>query len=390
MKTRRSVALLIETSNAYARGLLAGAIEYIRGNEDWSIHLPELQRGSAPPAWLANWRGDGILARIETEAMADAILKKRIPTVDVSAARHVPNIPWVETDDRQIAKIAVDHLRERGFKHLGFVGETGFNWSQWREQHFRAIAQQNNCNYYCYQSRRKRNQFPSPTTEQRRLAKWIDKLPKPIGIMACYDIKAREVLDACREFNIAVPEQVAVIGADNDELLCNLSDPPLSSVIPNSRKAGFAAAELLNQIMAGEQVRCDPILVEPIGVETRQSTDTLAIDDPDIANALRFIRHHATSGINVTDLLREIPLSRRILESRFQKRLGRTPHQEIIRQKISKVMQLLTETDLTLVEIANRTGFDHPEYLSVAFKKRTGKTPRAYRQEHQAKRLGKT
>jgi len=388
MKPRRSVALLVETSNAYARGLLTGAIEYIRGHEDWSIHLPELQRTSAPPAWLAKWRGDGILARIETEEMANAISRKKIPTVDVSAARHVPNIPWVETDDRQIAQLAVEHLRERGFKNLAFVGEVGFNWSQWREQHFEAFVHQRGCHYHSYQSSTQGIHLPSPTLEKRRLTHWLAQLPKPIGIMACYDIKAREVLDACRELDIAVPEQVAVIGADNDELLCNLSDPPLSSVIPNSRKAGFAAAELLNRMMSGEKVKNDAILIEPIGIETRQSTDTLAIDDPEIAKALRFIRHHATSGINVSDLLREIPLSRRVLESRFQKRLGRTPHEEIVRQKMSKVSQLLAQTDLTLVEISNRTGFEHAEYLSVAFKKLMGKTPKIYRKEHQAKRLG--
>jgi LacI family transcriptional regulator len=384
MKARRSVALLIETSNAYARGLLTGAIEYIRGHEDWSIHLPELQRTSAPPVWLDQWRGDGIIARIETEEMANAILKKKLPTVDVSAARHVPNIPWVETDDRQIAQLAVEHLRERGFKHFGFVGEPGFNWSKWREQHFEAISHQSNLQQHTYRPIPQETGRQSPTTEKERLAKWLDQLPKPIGIMACYDIKAREVLDACRELGILVPEQVAVIGADNDELLCNLSDPPLTSVIPNSRKAGFEAAHLLDRMMSGEQLQNDAILIEPIGIETRQSTDTLAIEDPDVAMALRYIRRNATKGMNVSDLLKEIPLSRRVLESRFQKRLGRTPHQEIVRQKISKVKQLLAETELSLVEIANRTGFDHAEYLSVAFKNRTGKTPRTYRREHRS------
>ncbi len=384
MKPRRSVALLIETSNAYARGLLTGAIEYLRDHQAWSIHLPELQRTAAPPSWLQHWKGDGILARIETEEMANAISKRKIPTVDVSAARHVPNIPWVETDDRRIAQLAVDHLQERGFKQLAFVGDPRFKWSQWREQHFKAFATQTGCRYHSYRSTVKIPSRNSPVKEKQSLEKWLDQLPKPIGIMACYDIKAREALDACRELDIAVPEQVAVIGADNDELLCNLSDPPLTSVIPNSKKAGYEAARLLDRMMSGEKVANDAVLIEHIGIETRQSTDTLAIDDPDVARALRFIRENATSGINVADLLREIPLSRRVLESRFQRRLGRTPHQEIVRQKISKVKQLLTETDLSLIDIAGRTGFDHPEYLSVAFKNNTGKTPRRYRVESQA------
>ena len=387
MKHRRSVALLIETSNAYARGLLTGAIEYLRRHQAWSIHLPELQRTAAPPSWLQNWKGDGILARIETQEMADAISRRKIPTVDVSAARYVPNIPWVETNDSQIAQLAVDHLRERGFRQLAFVGDPRFKWSQWREQHFEAFAEAAGCRYLAYRSSVKLDSSTSPVKEKQSLEKWLQQLPKPAGIMACYDIKAREVLDACRELDIAVPEQVAVIGADNDELLCNLSDPPLTSVIPNSRKAGYEAARLLDRMMSGDNVANDAVLIEPIGIETRQSTDTLAIDDADVAKALRFIRENASSGINVADLLREIPLSRRVLESRFQKRLGRTPHQEIVRQKISKVKQLLTETDLSLVDIAGRTGFDHPEYLSVAFKKNTGTTPRRYRVESQASGL---
>ncbi len=387
MKHRRSVALLIETSNAYARGLLTGAIEYLRRHQAWSIHLPELQRTAAPPSWLQNWKGDGILARIETQEMADAISRRKIPTVDVSAARYVPNIPWVETNDSQIAQLAVDHLRERGFRQLAFVGDPRFKWSQWREQHFEAFAKAAGCRYLAYRSSVKLDSSTSPVKEKQSLEKWLQQLPKPAGIMACYDIKAREVLDACRELDIAVPEQVAVIGADNDELLCNLSDPPLTSVIPNSRKAGYEAARLLDRMMSGDNVANDAVLIEPIGIETRQSTDTLAIDDADVAKALRFIRENASSGINVADLLREIPLSRRVLESRFQKRLGRTPHQEIVRQKISKVKQLLTETDLSLVDIAGRTGFDHPEYLSVAFKKNTGTTPRRYRVESQASGL---
>ena len=380
MKTRKSVALLIETSNAYARGLLSGAIDYLRGHDAWSIHLPELQRTAAPPSWLDQWKGDGILARIETEEMAEAISKKKIPTVDVSAARHVPNIPWVETDDAKISQLAFEHLRERGFKHLAFVGDSEFKWSHWREHYFRQTAEAAKCEHHIYRTPR----HHSPAEEQRELASWLQQLPKPIGIMACYDIKAREVLDACRVLDIAVPEQVAVIGTDNDELLCNLSDPPLSSVIPNSKRAGYEAASLLDRMMQGHRVTNDALLIEPLGIQTRQSTDTLAIDDPDVARALRFIRRNATLGINVSDLIKEVPLSRRVLESRFQKRLGRTPHQEIVRQRLLKVKQLLSETTLGLSAIADRTGFDHPEYLSVAFKKHEGSTPSAYRRSHQS------
>ena len=388
MKRRRSVALLIETSNAYARGLLEGAIRYMRSHDTWSVYLPEQQRTARPPSWLGKWRGDGIIARIETEEMADLVSRKKLPTVDVSAARHVPNIPWVETDDAEISRLAAEHLLERGFRNLAFVGDPGFNWSLWREQHFSKIVQQRDCRYLTHQSTSRLDPRYSWNSEHRKLAKWLDSLPKPVGIMACYDIKAREVLDVCRELDLAVPEQVAVIGADNDELLCNLSEPPLSSVIPNSHRAGFEAARLLDRMMAGQRVANDAVLIRPLGIETRQSTDTLAIEDADVAEALRFIRRHASSGIKVGDVLKQVPLSRRVLENRFRKLLGRTPHEEIVRQRIARVQQLLSETELPLREIANRTGFEHAEYLSVAFKQATGQTPSQFRSQSTPHRSG--
>ena len=379
MKRRRSVALLIETSNAYARGILQGVIRYVRRHDSWSIYLPEQQRTARPPAWLGRWRGDGIIARIETEEAAKLVSRKKLPTVDVSAARHVPNIPWVETDDAEISRLAAGHLIERGFRNLAFVGDPGFNWSLWREQHFAKFVREQGCRYDSHQSVSRLDARYSWTTEHRQLAKWLRSLPRPVGIMACYDIKAQQVLDVCRELDLAVPEQVAVIGADNDELLCNLSDPPLSSVVPNSQRAGYEAAGLLDRMMSGQKVKSDAVLVRPLGIETRQSTDTLAIEDAEIAAAVRFIRRHADTGINVGDVLKEVPLSRRVLESRFRKILGRTPHEEIVRQRIGRIQQLLSETELPLREIANRTGFEHAEYLSVAFKQATGQTPSEFR-----------
>ena len=223
------------------------------------------------------------------------------------------------------------------------------------------------------------------TREHKRLRKWLADLPKPIGVMACFDIQAQQLLDACREEDIAVPEQVAVIGVDNDHLLCELAMPPLSSVIPDSFRSGYEAASLLDRIMRGESIAANAYLVDPLGIETRQSTDVLAISDPDVAQAARFIREYACSGINVADVLQEVPLSRRVLESRFQKLLGRTPHEEIVRYRISRVKRLLAESDFSLAEIAERTGFRHVEYLTVAFKKQVGVPPSVYRSDHAAR-----
>jgi len=384
VRNRRSVSLLIETSNSYARGVLEGVVEFVRQHEGWSIYLPEQERGGRPPAWLSRWNGDGIIARIETDEIARAMRRTGLPVVDVSAARHLPDIPWVETDDAGIARIAAEHLIERGFRNLAFCGDPAFNWSIWRKQHFERVVREAGCECYIHESIARTDKPYSWNREKRGLIKWLKRLPRPVGIMACYDIKAQKLLDVCRELDIAVPEEVAVIGVDNDKLLCDLADPPLSSVICNTRRTGYEAASLLNRMMAGEEVGPESILVKPLGVQARQSTDVLAIDDPDIATAVRFIRENAMSGINVSDILRNVPLSRRVLENRFQKILGRTPHQEITRLRIDRVKQLLAETDLPLTEIASRTGFRHDEYMSVAFKKAVGLPPRNYRRIERA------
>lgn len=385
-KKRYSVALLVETSNAYARGLLQGIVQYVREQHTpWSMHLFEQGRGDRPPPWLAKWQGDGIIARIENRDIARVVRKTGLPIVDVSAARTMTDVPCVETNDKAIAAMAAEHLLERGFRHFGFCGETPFKWSQWRRDYFCEYLAERGFSCAVYESART-DGVGTSDREQQQLMDWVQQLPKPIGIMACYDIKAQQLLDACRVLGAAVPEEIAVIGVDNDELLCNLSFPPLSSVQPDTLRTGYEAAACLDRMMAGEEVPPDTILLDPLGVVTRQSTDVLAIEDRNVAAAVRYIREHAYDGINVSDVLRQVPLSRRALEKRFQDLIGRTPHEEIVRLRIERVKQLLAETDLGLELIAERSGFSYVEYLSVAFKRAVGQSPRAYRQTHREPR----
>ena len=373
----KHVALLIETSNAYARGLLRGIVSYVREHRPWSIYLAEHGRGDRPPGWLAAWRGDGIIARVETPPIAEALRRIKVPVVDVSAARLLPALPWFETDDAAFAQVAYEHLKERGFKHFAYCGDARFNWSNWRCEHFERTMRAEGESCFIYQP--SRAFAADDTTQVDDLARWVKKLPKPVGVIACYDLRGQQVLDACRRARIAVPDQVAVIGADNDELICELSHPPLSSVIPNTHRTGYEAAALLDAMMSGRKARGETHLIPPVGVATRQSTDVLAIEDRHVAQAVRFIREQACRGINVRDVLKAVPQARRLLESRFKKFLGHTPHEEIIRVQINRVKELLSETDLPLSVIAERAGFQHVEYLSVVFKKKTGLPPSRYR-----------
>ena len=377
MKSSPRIALLIETSNEYARGLLRGIVGYIREHRPWSLYLSEHNRGDRAPAWVSSWDGSGIIARIENSTIAEALRDLPVPMVDVSAARLIPSLPWFETDDSAIAHLAAEHLLERGFTNFGYAGDNRFNWSNWREEHFvncvRAAG--HTCNVY----RRSRRFSPGEEEQVNDLAKWVRDLPKPVGVMACYDFRGQQVLDACRRIKVAVPDEVAVIGVDNDELLCELASPPLSSVIPNTYRTGYEAAALLAEMMAGRKFKSEAHLIPPLGVATRQSTDVLAIHDRNIARAIHYIRNNAANGINVQDVIRAVPQSRRLLEKRFVKLLGRTPHEEIIRVQLNRVKQLLSQTELPLEEIAQRSGFAHVEYLSVAFKRETGMPPSKYR-----------
>jgi LacI family transcriptional regulator len=376
-RRRKRVALIIETSNEYARGLLHGIRAYIREHEHWDIDLDERRRGEAT-GWLRGWHGDGVIARIENAAIAAEVLDCHLPCVDVSAARQVPGIPWVETNDAEIAGLAFEHLKERGLDHFGFCGDDHYNWSRWRRERFTQLAQGAGCDCAV---------FPPPTAqsglthdeELDALTAWIKKLPKPVGVMACYDIRGRQVLAACRAANCTVPDEVAVIGVDNDELLCDLSVPPLSSVAPDTDATGYMAAKLLDRMMDGEQIPPTAHLLKPIGVVPRLSTDMLAISDPEMSQAVRFIRAHACEGINVADVLQHVSMSRRVFETEFKKLFGRMPHEEIVRTRIQRVKELLTQTDLPLYTVADRTGFKHVEYMSVVFKKKTGLPPSEFR-----------
>jgi LacI family transcriptional regulator len=378
MKKRPHVALLIETSNAYARGLLRGIRRYLSEGRAWSIFLPEQGRGDAPGSWLADWKGDGIIARIENRRIATAVERTGLPAVDVSAGRLVPALPMVETDNEAIARLALEHFTERGFRELAFCGDERFAWAKARGTFFTRLAAEAGCACRVFPPPGAPARM-SPETEQTQLAAWIRGLPKPAGVMACYDIRGWQLLETCRRIGVAVPDEVSVLGVDNDELLCDLSEPPLSSVVPDTDRTGYEAAALLDRMLAGKSVPAAEHLIPPLGIVTRRSSDALAIADEDVSQALRLIREHACDGIKVPDVLARLAVSRRVLESRFKKLVGRTPHEEIVRLQMERVTRLLLETDLPLATIAERAGFQHVEYLSAAFKQRTGQSPSQFR-----------
>jgi LacI family transcriptional regulator len=348
------------------------------------VHLAEHSRGDEPPKWIAQWDGDGVLARVENQRIVRALSKLRVPVVDVSSHIHLPSVPVVTTDDAEVARLAFTHFCDRGFRHFAYCGVDRYIWSADRGRIFDRLVR--GAGLECEHFTASRRFELHSDAETDAIAKWLRRLAFPVAVFACYDARGQQVLDACRRAGLAVPDEVAVLGVDNDELLCELTPPPLSSIILNAPLAGWEAAALLDRMMRGGAVPASIRSIPPPGLVVRRSTETYAVEDPQISRVLHFIRENATRGLTVNEILRRHPMSRRTLEQRVRELLGRSPHEEIMRLKIARAKELLLTSDLSLDEIAERSGFKDAQYLSVAFKREASLSPRKFQAE--ARRLG--
>jgi LacI family transcriptional regulator len=380
------VALIVEMSGIYGRQILQGIAGYVRSHKPWSIFLEQRELRAPPPPWLLRREWDGIICRSTDRALARRLLKRRIAAVDLNDLYGGLGLSRICSDMRAIGRLGAEHLLERNFRQFAFCGFEHETWSALRRDGFRDAVREADCTCDLYESPWHGRNVPEWDKDQERMARWIHALPKPLGLMACNDVRGQQVLNACRSVDVAVPEEVAVVGVDNEEVLCELCDPPLSSVTPNPERIGYEAAELLERLMSDGEATVEERFVAPLGVVMRQSTDVLGIDDPDVVAAVRHIRENACHGLTVDELAAELSVSRSLLERRFRRCLRRSPQQEIRLVQLKRVRQLLTETDLTLDAIATLAGYEHPEYMSVVFKRLAGQTPGEYRQQIRAKR----
>lgn len=373
------VALLIETSRAYGRALLRGVARYTQEHGPWSIFFQPHGLGDPPPAWLKRWRGDGILARVSDPHTADAILATGVPTIDLRGLMTDLPMPFIGADNNAVAALAAGHLLERGLRHFAFYGRPRGQHPHMDQRCDAFAAELKTNGFDCEIYQHTRSAADGWERQQERLAQWLASLPRPVGLMTCHDDCGQQVLDACIRANLHVPDDIAVISVDNDEHLCGLSRPPLTSIDPNAERIGYEAAALLDRMMAGEPAPKQPTYITPRRVVTRESTDVVAIDDAELALALRYIRDHACDGIGVEDVLNVVPVSRSVLERRFRARLHRSPKAQIIRVRLERAQTLLTETDMPLAEVARKCGFGQMKYFSEAFRKKIGVPPGQYR-----------
>lgn len=401
------VAVLIESSRALGRGMIEGIASYSRLHGPWSMYFEPQGLGVAPPEWLSTWDGDGILVRIDDQRMADAVLATGLPAIDLRGRLPELDLPYMGGNNESITRLAFEHLRDRGLSNFAFcsvpVGQ--MRTLDLRREHFVQHVEAAGCSCDVYtgeparrskrrrQSPRQKQETGTPgipaadfgtrdwEEEQEDLARWVESLPKPVGIMACHDPRGYQLVDACRRASVLVPDQAAIVAVDNDPVLCLMANPPMTSIDPDGIRIGHEAASWLHRMMIGEPGPVGPVLLDPSKLVARRSSDMLAIDDPDIAKAVRFIRDHACDGIRVDAVVRHVAMSRSVFERRFKRILGRTPKAELLRIQIDRSRQLLTETDLGLVAIAAQAGFSNEKYFSDAFFRQTGQRPTEFRRE---------
>ncbi|MHC4912488.1 MAG: DNA-binding transcriptional regulator [Planctomycetota bacterium] len=383
MKKAYKVILLIETSHTYGRGLLRGIARYSSHHGSWSVYRPfphygKHVRSERNISKLKRINADGMIIR--EPAKIEDFMALGIPMI-ISPSLMNPDIPTILTNAGKIGVLGAEHLLERGFKNFAFCAFGVLPWSLNRLSSFKQRIQKAGFQVEVFSSSVKKIYSPSEK-DRERLDDWLRSLPKPIGMMTCNDDMGRAILEACKLTEIRVPEQIAVVGIDDDELTCELTDPPLSSVALRSEKAGYDAAELLDRLMHGEKMKGQIINHDPSHVVTRHSTDILAIRDGDVIDALQYIRANTLKSVQVSDVVKHVCMTRQTLNKKFQKTLGRSIHSEITRLRINIARKLLIETNMSVSDISYKMNFSDIKSLSRLFKKETGLSPLQFRRKN--------
>jgi LacI family transcriptional regulator len=372
------VLLLLDTTAIAGRQIMRGIGRYMRVHGPWACYF-EPGPAMRLPEGLVSWRGDGIIADVRSRELRDAIGELGLHCVNVTNRADGGDLPCVFSDDAAIGRLAAEHLIGCGYRRFGYLGFSDLGWSRARRESFNRVVVE--AGYECAHFKPREGAVDWERHRQA-VADWLATLRPPVGIMACYDLQARMLIEVCRRVGLRVPDDVGVVGVDNDESICDLSSPPLSSVDPAHDMRGYAAAEMLASLMRGEAAPALPSLVPPRGVVVRLSSDTVAVEDEEVAQALRFIRDNIGRPIGVPDLLRAIPVSRRALEQRFAQAIGRSPAEEIRRVRIDRATRLLAGTDLTLDQVARKCGLPYAKALQRLLSRAKKKTAVACRRQH--------
>jgi LacI family transcriptional regulator len=377
------ILLLFAPTRAFDRGLLQGIARYANEFGPWTFYRE-------PPHYQAvDWRKrvterlhqgnvDAIIMR-EPERM-DEIIRFGVPGICAPVTRRtVDGFVNVTMDNEAVGRLAAEHLLQCGFRHFAYCGFQGIYWSAKRGEAFCGRIREAALPCHLYEPPMARGARALWENEEPWLVDWIRSLPKPVGVMTCNDDRSQHVLDACHAARVHVPSEVAIVGVDNDEFICRLANPPLSSICLNPERLGYRAAKMLDGVMAGTCACSGEIVGQPTHVLARGSTNILLVDDAEMARAVRFIRENADRPLQVDDVAAAVDMSRRTLQHRFTHAVGRSVHSQILRERVNRITQLLVETDLTIAQIAQRLDFSSPKQLDRVFHKLQGIPPTVYR-----------
>jgi LacI family transcriptional regulator len=382
MHRELKVMLLIDSARAYERALLSGIARYSQLHGPWIFfHKPPFWETRPRKSLLAELGTvDGIIL-IESSYLPE-ILKLCVPVIVSNyATERIDGLPNIVSDHRAIGRMVADHLIERGFRHFAFCGDGDYFWSNQRCEGFQQRVQEAGSKVHCFEPA----SIPKDLLwkkEQQFLMAWLRSLPQPVGLMACIDERSRQIAEACKAAALSVPDQVAILGVDNDEIIYNLSNIPLSSVALTAEQGGYEAAELLDKLMQGRRNTKDLIEIKPSHVVTRASTDVLAIEDPQVSRAAKFISDHCRHTIYVADVAKAAGLSRRVLEKRFRTALARSINGHIRQCRVQHILKMLTYSEMTILEIALTMGFSDAAHIARYFRSQTGMSLAEYRRQH--------
>jgi LacI family transcriptional regulator len=397
MQTKEKIKVAFAHNNIThnTQGIMAGINEYMRSRGDWQLIIwPDTSLESLE--FLKNRGCKGAFVSVQTSTKAQQLVQLGIPVIAVSTLQDMLNLPFVSADPEQTSKMAFDYLTKKNFRNFAFFGLTEARWSQERLDCFSRYVSHAGHRLHVYGGEQiSISNELIPFTRlwidttlhkgQQQLIDWLKDLPKPVAILASCDILACHLSNVANEAELKIPDEVAILGINNDPALCTLCDPPLSSITFNFKKAGSDAARLMDRLISRkEALQGQWVAIQPLYVKSRGSTDSYAIDDPDVIKAMKYILSNSAEPLQVDDIARYVCVSKRSLQMKFQKSLGRSVHEEIIHAHFEIAKTLLIDTDLPIDKIALRSGFHYTTNLRRAFKEMTGMLPHKYRFTHRS------
>lgn len=384
MDRTRRIALLLDRSLSFVRGVIQGVRVYAADKPNWVLR-------DGPPrlklvAHVRQWKPHGIIAGLVLNRVAQELIRMRTPLIDTAFTLPGLKAPTVDVDHAAVGRLAAEYFLDRKFVQLGFFGSASTAYSRLQESAFKQrVAEAGHAVSSCHTEYLADLATPALWKKSaQKTHRWLHRLAKPAAVLCCEDAPARYLADVCRQIGLNVPEDVALLGVGNDQLECNLTPPALSSIAVPSQRIGYEAAALLDRLMSGRARPQEPLLMPPLHVVTRHSTDVMAVEDETVRAALQYVRQHVSEDMSVASLARDIAVGRRLLERRFRCILGRSVLEEIHSVRVQRAKELLTDTRLPVTVVAAQSGFPSARRLDVVFTKLTGLSPTAYRRRSQA------